>query len=86
MLETGIGRAANAALATLPGFTLPGDISASTRFYARDIVVDPITVHDGRVMVPTAGGLGFDLDHEFLDSVTTSTVITSTSTIAMEAF
>ena len=86
MLETGIGRAANAALATLPGFTLPGDISASTRFYARDIVIDPITVHDGRVMVPTAGGLGFDLDHEFLDSVTTSTVITSTSTIAMEAF
>ena len=37
MLETGIGRAANAALAALPGFTLPGDISASTRFYARDI-------------------------------------------------
>ena len=72
MLETGIGRAANAALAALPGFTLPGDISASTRFYAQDIVTDPITISDGHVTVPTTAGLGFDLDHTFLDSVTTS--------------
>jgi O-succinylbenzoate synthase len=72
MLETGIGRAANAALAALPGFTLPGDISASTRFYAQDIVTDPITITDGHVTVPTSPGLGFDLDREFLDSVTTS--------------
>ena len=75
MVETGIGRAGNAALAALPGFTLPGDISASTRFYARDIVLDPITVDDGHVTVPTAPGLGFDLDHEFLDSITTSSEI-----------
>jgi O-succinylbenzoate synthase len=74
MIETGIGRAANAGLASLPGFTLPGDISASTRFYARDIVVDPITVEDGHVTVPTTPGLGFELDHAFLDSITTSTV------------
>jgi O-succinylbenzoate synthase len=72
MLETGIGRAANAALAALPGFVLPGDISASSRFYARDIVTDPITVDDGHVTVPSGPGLGFDLDMEFLDSVTTS--------------
>lgn len=72
MLETGIGRAANVALAALPGFTLPGDISASTRFYAQDIVTDPITITDGHVTVPTSPGLGFDLDHDFLDSVTTS--------------
>ncbi len=72
MLETGIGRAANAALAALPGFTLPGDISASTRFYAQDIVTDPITISDGHVTVPTTAGLGFDLDRDFLDSVTTS--------------
>ena len=71
MLETGIGRAANAALAALPGFTLPGDISASTRFYAQDIVTDPITITDGHVTVPTTAGLGFDLDRDFLDSVTT---------------
>ena len=73
MVETGIGRAANAALAALPGFTLPGDISASTRFYAHDIVTDPITVVDGQVTVPTGPGLGFELDTDFLDSVTTAT-------------
>jgi O-succinylbenzoate synthase len=74
MVETGIGRAANVALAALPGFTLPGDVSASSRFYARDIVLDPITVSNGQVRVPTAGGLGFDLDYDYLDEVTTSTV------------
>lgn len=71
MVETGIGRAANAALAALPGFTLPGDISASSRFYARDIVTEPITVEDGTVAVPTQPGLGFELDHDVLDAVTT---------------
>ena len=72
MVETGIGRAANAALAALPGFTLPGDISASSRFYQRDIVTDPITVHDGHVTVPTETGMGFELDHDFLDEITTA--------------
>ena len=75
MLETGIGRAANAALAALPGFTLPGDISASTRFYARDIVTDPITITDGHVTVPATAGLGFELDRAFLDEVTTSRLV-----------
>jgi O-succinylbenzoate synthase len=75
MLETGIGRAANAALAALPGFTLPGDISASARFYARDIVTDPITITDGHVTVPTTAGLGFDLDRAFLEEVTTSRLV-----------
>jgi O-succinylbenzoate synthase len=74
MVETGIGRAANAALAALPGFTLPGDISASSRFYDRDIVLDPIVVEDGHVSVPDRPGMGFDLDHEFLDAVTTASV------------
>ena len=75
MLETGIGRAANAALASLPGFTLPGDISASTRFYARDIVTDPIVVVDGHVAVPTTPGLGFELDLPHLDTVTRSSTL-----------
>jgi O-succinylbenzoate synthase len=75
MLETGIGRAANAALAALPGFTLPGDISASARFYARDIVSDPITISDGHVAVPTTPGLGYELDRLFLDEVTTSRLV-----------
>jgi o-succinylbenzoate synthase len=75
MLETGIGRAANAALASLPGFTLPGDVSASNRFYARDIVTDPIVVTDGHVTVPTSPGLGFELDLPHLDTVTRSTTV-----------
>ena len=74
MVETGIGRAANAALAALPGFTLPGDISASKRFYAQDIVTSPIEIVDGHVTVPTTAGMGFDIDTDVIDSVTTSTV------------
>ncbi len=77
MVETGIGRAANAALAALPGFTLPGDISASTRFYAQDIVTHPIQIVDGHVTVPTVPGMGFDIDLDVLDSVTTSTTTIS---------
>ncbi len=57
MLETGIGRSANAALASLPGFSLPGDISGSSRFYIEDIT-DPVLMHDGVVDVPTAPGIG----------------------------
>jgi O-succinylbenzoate synthase len=75
MLETGIGRAANTALAALPGFTLPGDISASTRFYHRDIVLEPITVDDGTVAVPTAPGLGFELDRDFVERITTAVTV-----------
>lgn len=59
MLETGIGRAANAALASLPGFTLVGDISASDRFYARDIT-DPFVLEGGRIRVPTGPGIGVE--------------------------
>jgi len=71
MLETGIGRAANAALAALPGFTLPGDISASGRFYAPDIT-PPIELVDGCVGVPTGVGFGLEPIADVLDAVTTS--------------
>jgi len=71
MLETGIGRAANAALAALPGFTLPGDISASGRFYAQDITT-PIAIVDGFIEVPTGVGFGVEPIAEALDAVTTS--------------
>lgn len=57
MLETGLGRGANAALAALPGFTLPGDISGSDRFYACDIT-DPVRMVDGWVEVPDTPGVG----------------------------
>lgn len=70
MLETGIGRAANAALAALPGFTLPGDVSASSRFYPRDIVTEPAVLQDGHVRVPTGHGLGVDIDPVALDDLT----------------
>lgn len=70
MLETGIGRAANAALAALPGFTLPGDISASARFYTRDIVTEPAVIEDGHVRVPTGPGLGVEIDRAALEAVT----------------
>jgi o-succinylbenzoate synthase len=73
MIETGIGRGANAVLAALPGFTLPGDISASARFYERDIVTDPITITDGYVTIPTGAGMGFDVDVDVVESVTTAT-------------
>ncbi len=57
MLETGLGRSANAALASLPGFSLPGDISASSRFYREDIT-EPVVMHDGLVDVPDQPGMG----------------------------
>ena len=72
MLETGIGRAANIALAALPNFTLPGDTSASDRYYTRDIT-DPFVLDDGHVRVPTGPGLGVEPDPEALDAVTVST-------------
>lgn len=70
MLETGIGRAANAALAALPGFTLVGDVSGSDRFYEHDIVRDPIRLTDGWVSVPAGPGTGAEVDESALDAVT----------------
>lgn len=70
MLETGIGRAANVALAALPGFTLPGDTSASSRYYAVDVTA-PFVLDDGRLAVPTAPGIGVDPVPEILAELTT---------------
>lgn len=58
MHEFGVGRLANVALSALPGFTLPSDVSASQKYYARDIIDPPVTADHGRVTVPTAPGLG----------------------------
>ena len=71
MLETGLGRAANVALASLPGFTLPGDLSASDRYYDPDLT-EPFTLHDGRLEVPAGPGLGVTPIPEILAAVTTS--------------
>jgi O-succinylbenzoate synthase len=71
MLESGIGRAHNIALSTLPNFILPGDVSASKRYWARDIVAPPVEVSaQGTITVPTAPGFGYEIDHDFLNSVT----------------
>lgn len=72
MLETGLGRAANVALAALPGFTLPGDTSASARYYARDIT-EPFVLQDGGLHVPAAPGIGREPDLAILTDVTTWT-------------
>ena len=69
MLETGIGRAGNVAMAAMPNFTLPGDTSASDRYYHRDITA-PFVLHDGRLDVPAGPGLGVEVDMEYLDSIT----------------
>lgn len=71
MLESGIGRAGNVALASLPNFTLPGDISASKRYYREDIVDPPFEVAaDGTMAVPAGPGLGVRVVPELLDRVT----------------
>lgn len=67
MLETGVGRAANLALASLPGFTLPGDISASDRYYAEDITHQRFNLNpDSTIDVPSGSGLGVTIDTQAL--------------------
>lgn len=71
MLETGIGRAPNLALAALPGFVLPGDTSASNRYFAEDLT-EPFLLEDGHVRVPQAPGIGVDPVPELLRRFTVS--------------
>jgi O-succinylbenzoate synthase len=71
MLESGIGRAHNIALSTLPGFVLPGDVSASRRYWARDIVTPPVEVTaGGSIVVRDEPGFGYEIDYEYLASIT----------------
>jgi O-succinylbenzoate synthase len=65
MLESGVGRAANLALAALPGFTLPADLSASDRYFRRDITT-PFVLADGELTVPTGPGIGVTPDPALL--------------------
>ena len=78
MLESGIGRAHNIALASLKGFTLPGDISASSRYFERDIISPAVMVApDGTVAVPDRAGLGFEIDLDFIKRLTETRVYIS---------
>jgi o-succinylbenzoate synthase len=70
MLESGIGRAHNIALSTLPNFVLPGDVSASRRYWKRDIITPPVEVtSQGTIQVTDNPGFGYELDEEYLESL-----------------
>lgn len=71
MLEAGIGRAHNIALSTLPGFTLPGDVSASERYWEEDIIQPPVTVsREGTIKAPTGHGIGFEVSEARIEALT----------------
>jgi len=71
MLESGIGRAHNIAMATLEGFTLPGDVSASARYWEEDIIEPPVTVSSrGTIAAPDKPGIGFEVNRARIDRLT----------------
>lgn len=75
MHEFGVGRMANVALSSLPGFTLPSDVSASDKYYERDVVVPPLVAERGVVTVPDGPGLGVRVDEEFIADNTSRTFV-----------
>jgi O-succinylbenzoate synthase len=71
MLETGIGRAHNIAMSTLPNFTFPGDVSASSRYWEEDIITPPVTVSKrGTIEAPTRPGIGFEVNEALIEKLT----------------
>ncbi len=71
MLESGIGRAHNIAMATLEGFTLPGDVSASARYWEEDIIEPPVTITPrGTIIAPEAPGIGYEVKRDHIESLT----------------
>ena len=71
MLESGIGRAHNIAMATLAGFTLPGDVSASSRYWEEDIIEPPVTITpNGMIVAPSNPGIGFEINRPRIDQLT----------------
>lgn len=69
MLESGVGRAHNIHLSTLPNFTRPGDTSSASRYFHRDIIAERLEAKAGRMPVPQGPGTGVTLDHDFLATV-----------------
>ena len=71
MLEAGIGRSHNIAMSTLPGFILPGDVSASKRYFEEDIIDPPVTVSkDGFIRIPQLPGTGYEPKEEYIERIT----------------
>ncbi|MGC2753910.1 MAG: enolase C-terminal domain-like protein, partial [Candidatus Acidiferrum sp.] len=74
MLETGIGRAHNIAMSTLAGFTLPGDVSASQRYWTEDLIEPEVQVtSNGTIRVPTSPGIGYSVRRDRIEQVTVRT-------------
>jgi O-succinylbenzoate synthase len=74
MLEMGIGRAHNVHLASLPNFSLPGDVSASERYFATEIIGEPFTVRpDGTMLVPTGPGIGVTVLEKLIRKIAVQT-------------
>ena len=71
MLESGIGRAHNIALSTLPNFTLPGDVTASRRYWTEDVIDPEVTVTpQGTIRVPSGPGIGFEPRRDRIEELT----------------
>jgi O-succinylbenzoate synthase len=71
MLESGVGRAHNIAMSSLPGFVMPGDVSASKRYWEEDIIEPEVTVSPyGTISVPLASGIGFGVKRDLIDKLT----------------
>lgn len=70
MLDSGVARAGNVAIATLDGYTLPNDIAASQRYYDADIIAPEVEMSGTYVNVPTGEGLGFDINQENVERYT----------------
>jgi O-succinylbenzoate synthase len=84
MLETGIGRAHNIHLASLPNFTLPGDIAASQRYYSPDLIEPAIVVdRDGTIAVPTGPGIGVQIVPERVEAATVRSVVLEASSMTV---
>ena len=76
MLETGIGRAHNIAMSTLEGFTLPGDVSASARYWTEDVIEPEVTVaKDGTISVPSGPGIGYAVKESMIEGLSTRTEV-----------
>lgn len=69
MLESGIGRAHNMALASMNQFTIPGDISASSRYWHKDIISPEVELHNGRVQLSSEAGIGYNVDRDFIEQL-----------------
>ena len=80
MLECGIGRAHNIAISTLPGYTLPGDVSASARYWLEDVIEPEVTVtSQGTIRVPQTPGLGYHVRRDLIDRLTVEKQTLSTN-------